>query len=167
MSLAIVSHSIEKRRRIILDAAVRVFERAGLDGASMRKIASEAGVTTGAIYPLFDGKEAIYGALLAESLDRLQLAVAGAAAREAAGPIALRAAAIAFYNYYRERLFEFELGLYLLRGFEHRSLGKAWDRQLNTSLERSLEVMRVSILRAAPNSSRGMPSPSAMLYLRS
>ena len=61
----------DARRQVIIDAARRVFERAGLEGASIRMIAAEAGCTTGAIYPWFAGKEEVYAAILAGSLDRL------------------------------------------------------------------------------------------------
>ena len=66
----IQSQEIIERRRKILDAAERIFKRTGIEDASIRKIALEAGVTTGAIYPYFDGKEEIYAELLSESLER-------------------------------------------------------------------------------------------------
>ena len=45
------------RRRLIVEAARRVFEAAGLEGASIRAIAQAAGCTTVSIYPLFRSKE--------------------------------------------------------------------------------------------------------------
>ena len=68
----------ESRRALVLDAARTVFEELGIDGASMREIARKAGYTPGAIYSYFDSKEAIYGALLSESLERLNAAVTAA-----------------------------------------------------------------------------------------
>ena len=59
------------RRALVLDAARAVFEKLGIEGASIREIARAAGYTPGAIYFYYDSKEAIYGALLAESLERL------------------------------------------------------------------------------------------------
>jgi AcrR family transcriptional regulator len=44
------------RRQLIVDAARRVFEQSGLEGASIRAIAEAAGCTTGAIYPHFQAK---------------------------------------------------------------------------------------------------------------
>lgn len=61
----------DSRRALMLDAARSVFERLGIEGASIREIAKQAGYTPGAIYSYFENKEAIYGALLAESLERL------------------------------------------------------------------------------------------------
>ena len=68
----------DTRRAHVLDAARRVFAERGVEGASIREIARAAGYTAGALYSYFDSKEAIYAALLAESLDRLQGEVAAA-----------------------------------------------------------------------------------------
>jgi len=145
------SQEIIERRRKILEAAERVFKRSGIEGASIRKIAREAGVTTGAIYPYFDGKEEIYAELLSESLGRLYLQVAEAAGRVADGVGALQAAAAAFYDYYAKRIFEFELGFHLFAGVKRSSLGKNRDRKLNSKLIRILDVLAVCIKRAAPH----------------
>src|ERR671933_1696626 len=51
----------------ILEAALRLFAREGYAGASIRKIAREVGVTEGAIYAHFEGKRAIYEALVAQA----------------------------------------------------------------------------------------------------
>ena len=53
----------DSRRALMLDAARSVFERLGIEGASIREIARQAGYTPGAIYSYFENKEAIYGAL--------------------------------------------------------------------------------------------------------
>ena len=48
----------ELKRGLILDAARKVFETEGLDGASLRAIATAAGYTPAALYFHFDSKEA-------------------------------------------------------------------------------------------------------------
>ncbi len=48
------------KRELILDAARKVFEADGLDGASLRAIAAGAGYTPAALYFHFESKEAIY-----------------------------------------------------------------------------------------------------------
>ena len=58
------------QRRRILDAAMACFERAGLDKASMHDIVDESGMSVGAIYRYFDGKEAIVEAVAAERHER-------------------------------------------------------------------------------------------------
>ncbi len=145
------NQEINERRRKILEAAGRVFKRSGIEGASIRKIAREAGVTTGAIYPSFDGKEEIYAELLSESLERLYNHVADSAARVADGVGALQSSSAAFYDYYEKRIFEFELGFHLFAGVKRSSLGKNRDKILNSKLIRVLDVLAVCIKRAAPH----------------
>ena len=51
-------------RERILEAGRREFLRSGFRGASLRAIAREAGVTTGAFYGYFSSKEALFNALV-------------------------------------------------------------------------------------------------------
>src|SRR5213082_1462422 len=55
--------ALETRHRI-LDAAERIFERRGVSRTSLQDIAEAAGVTRGAIYWHFDGKEALFTAMM-------------------------------------------------------------------------------------------------------
>ena len=93
------------RRQLIMDAAQRVFERDGLEKTTIRAIASEAGCTTGAVYPWFAGKEAIYGALLDESLQRLHAHLIDTAARSL--PVSAARDAIRAFGYYADRPTDF------------------------------------------------------------
>ena len=58
-----------ERKRQILDAAAAVFSRAGYYEARMDDIADEAGLSKGALYLYFPGKEALITALLEGHLD--------------------------------------------------------------------------------------------------
>jgi AcrR family transcriptional regulator len=69
-------------RNALVAAAARVFLRHGFQGASLRAIASEAGLTTGAVYSNFDGKADLFLAVLEEKIDP-RLAVMYASARTA------------------------------------------------------------------------------------
>lgn len=126
------------KRGLILEAARRVFARDGLEGASLRAIAAEAGYTPAALYFHFDSKEAIYGALLALSLASLKEAVEAtvAAVPAAEGPEnRLRAAARAFFRFYAESPQDLDLGFYLMRGgVGPKGVGRARDRDLNARL---------------------------------
>ena len=53
-------------RERILEAGRREFLRSGFRGASLRAIAREAGVTTGAFYGYYASKEALFDALVSE-----------------------------------------------------------------------------------------------------
>src|SRR5712672_3351090 len=65
----------EHKRELILDAAREVFAAEGLEGASLRAIATRAGYTPAALYFHFDSKEAIYAEVLRGSLTSLGAAV--------------------------------------------------------------------------------------------
>ncbi len=53
----------------LLAAARTVFARRGFHGASVEEIAAEAGYSTGALYSNFDGKHALFMALLEREID--------------------------------------------------------------------------------------------------
>lgn len=134
------------RRQLVLDAAQRVFQRDGLENTTIRAIAKEADCTTGAIYPWFAGKEAIYGALLEESLQRLHSHLNKAAgagdARNAA-----RNAVHAFFGYYAERKTDFSLGMYLFQGLGPRGLGREMDERLNARLRQCVDLLGLALAR--------------------
>lgn len=54
---------VDARRREILSAAHRCFARDGFRDATMQEIAHEAGLSAGALYQYFDGKDALIEAL--------------------------------------------------------------------------------------------------------
>ncbi|MCW5752759.1 MAG: TetR/AcrR family transcriptional regulator, partial [Alphaproteobacteria bacterium] len=124
----------DRRRELVLEAAQRVFGRVGLEGATMRAIAAEAGYAVGALYQHFASREQIYGELLARSLAQLGRRVRAAITAGAPADARVRAAARAFFEYYRERPDELSLGLYLSRGAAPRGLGPELDRLLNGRL---------------------------------
>ena len=61
-----------ERRNQILSAAWRCFDRRGIDATSMDDIIAEAGLSAGAIYGYFGGKEALIVAALDVSLQRFE-----------------------------------------------------------------------------------------------
>ena len=127
------------KRSLILDAARKVFEAEGLDGASLRAIAASAGYTPAALYFHFESKEAIYAEVLRDSLASLGQAVTHATSRAKAPADRLRAAAMAFFDYYANNPRDLDLGFYLFRGgMKPRGLGKDRDEMLNAALEAAL-----------------------------
>src|SRR6266849_9178300 len=56
----------ERSRRLVLDAALRLFSHQGFRGTSVREIAETAGVSTGNVYHHFPDKETIFRTLLDE-----------------------------------------------------------------------------------------------------
>jgi AcrR family transcriptional regulator len=130
----------ELKRGLILDAARKVFEADGLDGASLRAIAAGAGYTPAALYFHFESKEAIYAEVLRGSLTNLGQAVGRAVSRAKAPADQLRAAATAFFRYYADNPRDLDLGFYLFRGgMKPQGLGKERDGMLNAALESALQ----------------------------
>ena len=75
------------KRGSILDAARKVFEADGLDGASLRAIAAASDYTPAALYFHFESKEAIYAEVLLASLANLGQAVSRAILHAKSRPI--------------------------------------------------------------------------------
>lgn len=137
----------QARRALILDAARSAFFELGLDGASLREIAKRAGYTPGAIYSYFANLEEIYGALLGESLQRLNQAVEAATGpdeRASAGDL-LRAKAGAFYVFYRDNPKELDLGFYLFDGMKPRGLTPELNHELNERLMAALRPAQAQL----------------------
>lgn len=130
----------ELKRGLILDAARKVFEVAGLEGASLRAIAAAAGYTPAALYFHFESKEAIYAEVLQASLESLREAV-DRAVQKTRGPAArLQAAAMAFFQFYADHPRDLDLGFYLFRGgMKPRGLGHERDAFLNAGLAAALQ----------------------------
>lgn len=59
-----MSVKADKTRENILSTAKKHFLRDGLDGASLRNIVKDAGLTTGAFYKYFPTKESLFDALI-------------------------------------------------------------------------------------------------------
>ncbi len=60
-----------KTRRRVLDAARRLFMGRGYEAATIRDIASEAGLSTGAVFASFVDKTDLFNAVMAEDFQRL------------------------------------------------------------------------------------------------
>jgi len=137
------------RRGLIVDAAQRVFENAGLEDTSIRAIAQAAGCTTGAIYPYFKGKEDVFAAVLGRSLQSLLRTVEDGMRKPRTAAKALRGGIVAFYKYYDERPSELALALYLFNGIRPRKLGGDLDDELTRQLEAVIGVFAEQIRKAS------------------
>jgi len=128
----------DTRRALVLDAARSVFAEKGVEGASIREIARRAGYTPGAIYSYYDSKEAVYAALLAESLERLNLEVRQARAFKAHPERTLANKAQAWFGFYARNPRDLDLGFYLVQGLAPRGLTSEFNQQLNGRLHDAL-----------------------------
>lgn len=135
----------DSRRALVLDAARAVFERLGIEGASIREIARQAGYTPGAIYSYFESKESIYGALLAESLERLNAAVDAAGQTGDRPADVLEAKAGAWFGFFAANPRDLDLGFYLVQGMRPRGLTAELNYQLNDRLHDALRPCEVAL----------------------
>ena len=80
-------------RKRLLDAAATVFSERGFHGASVEAICAAAGLTTGALYSNFRGKNELFLALYEERIERRRRALHDAVKGSGGGPAGLAAAA--------------------------------------------------------------------------
>ncbi len=72
MSVVTVETVCNRKREQIIEGAASVFNQAGYDGASMSRIAEEAGVSKGTLYNYFESKSELFAAFVErETSDRL------------------------------------------------------------------------------------------------
>ncbi len=74
--------SPEKQRRQILHGAALAFSRDGYEGASMSRIAANAGVSKGTLYNYFDSKADLFAAWVGQSCEERLAVVFGGAQME-------------------------------------------------------------------------------------
>ena len=82
----------EEIREDVLAAAARVFARRGFHGASVEAISADAGLSTGAIYSNFKGKEDLFLSLYEERIERRRGELRSAVKRAGGGQAGLAAA---------------------------------------------------------------------------
>lgn len=128
------------KREAILQAARKIFGRDGLEAATLRAIAAEAGIAVGTVYLHYPSKEALYADMLAASLSDLLKTLREAVAKVPENE-RLLAGALAFYRFYRERPDDLYLGLYLAQGLKPVGLTPELDRLLNGRLIQCYTVL--------------------------
>jgi TetR/AcrR family transcriptional regulator, fatty acid metabolism regulator protein len=89
------------KRRVILDAAVRVFARQGFHTCRVSDIADEAGVAYGLVYHYFSSKEEILDTLFLERWDVMLVAIDEADASQSSPREKLHAIAAFIIDSYR------------------------------------------------------------------
>jgi AcrR family transcriptional regulator len=150
------------RRQSVLDAARSAFFELGMEKTSMREIAQRAGYTVGAIYSYFASKEEVYGALLAESLERLNTRVQQALVGcidEADGVLR---SATAFFDFYRENPRDLDLGFYLFQGMNPRGLTPELNEKLNARLRDALQPTQDALQGLGLSSKRALEEVTAL-----
>ena len=115
------------KKQKILSAAATLFRENGLEGTTMRSIASAAGYSTGAPYAYFQSKEEIYAELLFISLGNLTKSVK-ISVQITNGPAdIIKGTFQAYFNYYKDHPEDLQLGLYLFSSGEVKEQGFSAD----------------------------------------
>lgn len=142
------------KRQKILDAAATLFRQKGLDGTTMRAIATEAGYSTGAPYAYFQSKEEIYTELLSNSLADLTTAVKSSVQGYQSETDKVHSAFKAYFNYYHQHPEDLQLGLYLFSSGEVKAQGfsEETNRILNGKLVSLLGFMANTLFELGGNS---------------
>ena len=99
--MATAANSAPDKRRMILDAAVRVFARRGFHHCRVSDVADEAGVAYGLVYHYFDSKEEILNTLFLERWQIMLDAIAEIDARDIPSRDKLRSVAGFIIDSYR------------------------------------------------------------------
>jgi TetR/AcrR family transcriptional regulator, transcriptional repressor of aconitase len=73
---------LDARRRQILDGAIRCFTRGGFHATSMQDVLREVGLSAGAVYRYFSGKEELIAAIVGEAFDTIRGAFEDAARQD-------------------------------------------------------------------------------------
>lgn len=143
------------RREAVLRAARKVFEKKGLEGASIRMIADAANCTTGAIYPYFKGKEEIYAEVLSRSLEDWRIHLISDIEVARTPEKRFEAALISHFTWYAKRPNDLSLALYLFNGLKPQGLTRELDAQLNRQLKSILTVYNKLVQAIAACDERG------------
>src|SRR6056297_605549 len=92
----------EERRRVIIEAAKKVFLEKGIEHATMKDVAAEAELSKAALYLYFKNREELTFELLHISFSKIKQVIQTSAARSDDGFHKLQAIGDAFMRFYRE-----------------------------------------------------------------
>ena len=116
----------QTRRDLVLRAVRQAVAEGGVASANVRDIAKRAGYTAGALYAYFPGKQALFEAVLADSVLRAQAAAQSAKVVRGAPEGAFAARAQAWFAYFLAHPAEAHLLLHVLSS-DGRGLGRMGD----------------------------------------
>ena len=94
----------QQTRAKVLAAARRLFSEAGYEGATIRDIAAEAGMSTGAVFANFTDKSDLFREIMAADMDALVEAMRDGANRGRGVDDVLLKVFVAGYAFYKSRL---------------------------------------------------------------
>ena len=132
------------KRRLILDAAVRVFARQGFHSCRVADVADEAGVAYGLVYHYFDSKEEILDTLFVERWQLMLDAIEAIDAGEAGGREKLYSVASFIIESYRNSPDVMKVIIVEVTRAAH-SFGREHLEQIRTAYDRIARIVAAAI----------------------
>ena len=126
------------RRAMVLAAAKEVFARMGLERASMREIAKQAGYTPGALYAYFASKQALLAAMQEDLLIRLEMVVQQVKAPKGLVDQVLLQKGQAWLAFFIAQPRDLELTLFLLVGAGSQGMAPETSQRLHRQVRQTL-----------------------------
>lgn len=137
---------VDARKKIVLTAAKDVFARLGLERASMREIAKQAGYTPGALYAYFASKQTLLAAVQEDLLKRLETVVQQVKWSKGQADQGLQQKGLAWLGFFISQPRDLELTLYLLVGAGSREMPTEISRLLHQQLRQTLKPIESALI---------------------
>ncbi len=148
-----------KRRRQLLDVAIRVFSEVGYHGASMNDIALAAGITKPVIYQHFESKLDLYLQLLEDIATNLSNTIRRAVSEAEQGRAQVEAGLLAYFEFVEEHRSEFRV-LFGSRAQATGEFGSALR-----GVERSIAASVAELVQVADSSPRTQRTATAIVSM--
>lgn len=137
---------LDARRGMVVDAAIRVVERVGLQRASIREIAKEAGYTPGALYAFFRNKREVLVVLARQAIHQLTAAVERVRVGRGQENQALLVRGEAWINHLLNHSKDWEIISLVVTGPLQKNLDTAQSAELHKLLRESLAPLGQALL---------------------
>lgn len=136
----------EARKAIVLAAAKDVFARVGLERASMREIAKQAGYTPGALYAYFANKQTLLAAVQEDLLKRLETVVQQVKWPKGQADHGLLQKGLAWLGFFISQPRDLELTLFLLVGAGSQDMPAEVSQRLHRQVRQTLKPIESALI---------------------
>jgi AcrR family transcriptional regulator len=148
-------------RQRLLGAARRLFTSRGYDAATIRDIASEADLSTGAVFASFSDKAHLFNEVIVADCDALLQSMAAIEDADTAGETLFRMLSLGYDLHHGQlQLVQAALGFSWIRNTEHEARFQSVARRVN---ERLSEVLRRGVERGELSPELNVPLTTEML----
>jgi AcrR family transcriptional regulator len=151
----------QRTRQRLLGAARRLFTARGYDAATIRDIASEADLSTGAVFASFSDKAELFNEVIIADCEALLTAMSGVKAADSAGETLLRMLSLGYEQHCDQLpLTQAAMGFSWVRDSEHEERYRQVLRRVVAQLG---DVLRHGVERGELSENLDVPLTSEML----